>query len=134
MDGEISILAWNFCGTYKGRGFLLELKKCKRYMFESVERKLIFFYFLFSGRILFAPGSASTTGLRSPGDKDDEDNGSPPPNKRDMEKKEENIEFLQITPTTIQVQFPGITGGNLVSWERSIQCCFRYFLRQQHCS
>ena len=35
-----------------------------------------------------------------------------------MEKKEENIEFLQITPTTIQVQFPGITGGNLVSWNK----------------
>ena len=95
---------------------------------------MIFFYFLFSGRILFAPGSASTTGLRFPGDKDDEDNGPPPP-KRDMEKKEENIEFLQITPTTIQVQFPGITGGNLVSWNRKFTLyCFRSFLRQQHCS
>ena len=91
------------------------------------------FFFPFPGRILFAPGSASTTSLRFPSDKDDEENGSPPP-KRDMEEKEENIEFLQITPTTIQVQFPGITGGNLVSWERSLQCCFRSFLRQQHCS
>ena len=27
---------------------------------------------------------------------------------------EANIEFLQITPTTVQVQFPGITGGNLM--------------------
>ena len=26
----------------------------------------------------------------------------------------ENIEFLQITPTSIQIQFPGITGGNLM--------------------
>ena len=26
----------------------------------------------------------------------------------------DNIEFLQITPTTVQVQFPGITGGNLM--------------------
>lgn len=26
---------------------------------------------------------------------------------------DENIQFLQITPTTIQVQFPDITGGNL---------------------
>ena len=25
-----------------------------------------------------------------------------------------NLQFLQITPTTIQVQFPGITGGNLM--------------------
>ena len=25
-----------------------------------------------------------------------------------------NIQFLQITPTTIQLQFPGITGGNLM--------------------
>ena len=25
-----------------------------------------------------------------------------------------NIQFLQITPTTVQLQFPGITGGNLM--------------------
>ena len=25
-----------------------------------------------------------------------------------------NLQFLQITPTTVQVQFPGITGGNLM--------------------
>ena len=27
--------------------------------------------------------------------------------------KSSNLQFLQITPTTVQVQFPDITGGNL---------------------
>ena len=32
----------------------------------------------------------------------------------------ENIKLLQITPTSIQVQFPDITGGNLmyIEWEK----------------
>ncbi len=33
---------------------------------------------------------------------------------------DKNIEFLQITPTSIQVQFPGITGGNLMYVEDRI--------------
>lgn len=31
-----------------------------------------------------------------------------------------NLEFLQITPTSIQVQFPGITGGNLMYVEERL--------------
>ena len=32
----------------------------------------------------------------------------------------ENVSFLQISPTTIQVQFPGITGGNLMHIEERL--------------
>ena len=31
-----------------------------------------------------------------------------------INKDASNLQFLQITPTTVQVQFPGITGGNLM--------------------
>ena len=31
-----------------------------------------------------------------------------------------NLEFLQITPNTVQVQFPGITGGNLMYVEERL--------------
>ena len=34
-------------------------------------------------------------------------------NDKDLDVKSSNLQFLQITPTTVQVQFPDITGGNL---------------------
>ena len=36
------------------------------------------------------------------------------------EEESGNLEFLQITDTTVQVQFPGITGGNLMYVEEKL--------------
>ncbi len=36
------------------------------------------------------------------------------------EKSQDNLQFLQITPTTVQVQFPDITGGNLMYIEDTL--------------